>query len=62
MGEIFSANDHDNANTFLLALISVVLFGCLVFFIYKRFFDKSGARSKRNNTTREMANPSFIQF
>ena len=43
MPEIFSETNHDNANTFLLVLISVVLLGCLLFFVYKK-----GQQAKKN--------------
>jgi hypothetical protein len=41
MTEIFSATNHENANTFLLILIYSVLIGCIGFMIYKRNYSNT---------------------
>jgi hypothetical protein len=61
MTEIFSENNHDNANTFLLVLISVVLLGCLVFYLYKIKQNKK-KYNNLNNSRNNIQTTGFISF
>ena len=65
MTDFFSYDNHDNANTFLLVLISLTLLGCIVFYFYKRKQNKDNNKysdliNKQNNKFIESTG--FISF
>ena len=64
MSEIFSASNHENANTFLLILIYSVLIGSIVFIIYKRNYSNTNKSSNLNirNKNRFIESTGFISF
>ena len=62
MTEIFSENNHDNANTFLLVLISIVLLGCLIFYLYKRKQNIKKKYNDLNSYQNNLQTTGFISF
>ena len=60
MPEIFSKNNHDNANTFLLILIYLVLLGCLIFYFYKR--NETKKYNDLNSSQNNLQTTGFISF
>ncbi len=62
MTEIFSENNHDNANTFLLVLISIVLLGCLIFYLNKRKQNIKKKYYSLNNSRNNIQTTGFISF
>ena len=66
MTEIFSATNHENANTFLLILIYSVLIGFIGFMIYKRKYSNININRSdnlnRNNKNRFIESTGLIKF
>ena len=64
MTEIFSASNHENANTFLLILIYSVLLCSFGFMIYKRKYSNANNSSNVNirNKNRFIESTGFISF
>ena len=61
MKEIFSANNHENANTFLLIVIYSTLFSCFLFVFYRRVRTSSNIKNnyEQNN---QYSSTGFISF
>lgn len=69
MAEIFSATNHENANTFLLILIYLVLIGSISLIIYKRNFSNKTTNTNLNQSkeniqdkNKYIESPGFISF
>ena len=59
MKDIFSETNHDNANTFLLILITIVIIGSLIFLTYK---NKKKQDNKYNSINSSLQTTGFINF
>ena len=64
MKEIFSADNHDNANTFLLIVIYLTLFACFLFVFYRRVLASSSIRNneRNNQQNNQYSSTGFISF